>query len=237
MLVYILDDSKTDIVRIGTFLKKYAESLGVEEVERVAFESGENLIAYYKEKQEEPYLILLDIYMDGMNGIETAKKLRELGCQSRMIFATSSTDHMMDAFSVYADGYLTKPYSYETFVATIDRLKSRFVNESRSITLMIDRIDTTIKINDIVYVEASGHYVVIHLKDEELRSNCKISEIQEQLKDEKNIIAVGRSFLVNLIHVVEVEDGMMILDNDADVPIPVRIKKQIEEVFNEYKYQ
>ena len=61
MLVYILDDSKTDLVRTGSFLKKYAESLGVDEMERIAFDSGDELISYYKERKEEPYLILLDI--------------------------------------------------------------------------------------------------------------------------------------------------------------------------------
>lgn len=237
MLVYILDDSKTDLVRTGSFLKKYAESLGVDEMERIAFDSGDKLISYYKERKEEPYLILLDIYMEGLNGIDTAKALREMGCQSRMIFITSSMEHMMDAFSVYADGYLKKPYSYEDFVSVLDRLKNRFLNEGKSINVVIDRIETSIKINDIVFIEANGHNVILHLNDEEIRINAKISDIQERLEDEPNVIPVGRSFLVNLVHVICIEDGMIVLDNDLDVPIPVRLKKQIEEQFNKYKYE
>ena len=236
MLVYILDDSKTDLVRIGTFLKKYANSLGVEEIERVAFDSGEKLIAYYEERKEEPYLIFLDIYMDGMNGMETAKKLRAMGCASRMIFATSSMEHMMDAFLVYADGYLKKPYSYEEFAGALNRLKNRFVNEGKSIKITVDRTEVSVRINDITYIEASGHSVIFHLKTDELRTNAKISDIQEQLAEEANIIPVGRSFLINIIHVSCVEDGMVVLDNDIDVPIPVRLKKQIEEQFNNYKF-
>lgn len=87
------------------------------------FESGRDFLSAAK---EEPFdLVFLDIYMDGENGVDTAKELRLFDQDCLLVFTTTSTDHALDGFRVRAFQYLVKPYSDRELEVLFDELMAR----------------------------------------------------------------------------------------------------------------
>jgi len=236
MIIYMLDDSKNDLLILRRFVEKYAKELAGVEFEIHAFLEGKEMVKLYEQAEEKPYLMFLDILMEGDTGIDIAKSLRAKGYDGRIIFATSSDKHMMDAFAVYADGYICKPFKYEDVKNAMDRMKVRFMNESRNIKVRSDRAELMVKVADIIYVESENHSVIIHLKDDELiKANNSLSEIAQMLANETNFTACGRSYFINFNYVDEVTKETFELSNGESILIPVRIRKQMQLDFNSYK--
>ena len=87
------------------------------------YENGETFLTSAKEC---PFtVVFLDIYMNGFNGIDTAKELRKSDTDCLLIFTTTSTDHALEGFQVRALHYLVKPYSENDISALADEILSR----------------------------------------------------------------------------------------------------------------
>lgn len=83
----------------------------------VSFSRGEELMTEFRRTACQPDLVFLDIYMDGKNGIDTARLLRDMGYTGGIIFTTSSTEHVMNSYEINALYYLQKPCDYRHFIS------------------------------------------------------------------------------------------------------------------------
>ena len=235
MKIYLLDDSRSDLVILESFLKKYIEEMGTKSLEVEVFSSPKAFFAAFESAEEKPYLVFMDILMGTEDGIDIAKRLRDMGSKVRLIFATSSEDYMMEAFEVYADGYLKKPFTYENFKRAMGRLEERFIDESKTIKVKTGRNETEVPLGGIYSIESCNHSILITTGEGEIKSQVTLGEIWEMVKNEKSFIQVGRSFVVNMFHVNEVTREEILLGNGTSVLIPVRIRKQIQDAFAEFK--
>ena len=99
----LVDDAAAERETAGRLFSSFAEEMHTE-FEVDMFDSGEAFLSAFV-----PYtydIVFMDIYMSGMNGIETARKMRESDSRSLLIFLTSSGEHMGQAFSVHAFDYM-----------------------------------------------------------------------------------------------------------------------------------
>ena len=87
------------------------------------FTSGEEILDGYRPYQYS--VIFLDIYMDGINGIDTAKKIRETDRDALLVFLTTSEDHMMSAWRIHAYEYILKPVKIEQVFLVMDDILER----------------------------------------------------------------------------------------------------------------
>ncbi len=230
MKVFLVDDSKIDLVKLQHFIEQYASELGIE-METSLFSTVDEFLEAYAAEEKKPYLIFMDIlYSEGSDGIAAATKMRELGGKSsRLIFTTSSQEYILDAFDVYADGYLTKPYRYEDFKRALARLESRFRNESRVITLKAVRQDIPLHVGQIMYVETADHKVDIHTEDDCITANMAMKDIDAMLDGENGFIHCGQSFIINMVHVKEVTRESITMNDGMQIVIPVRLRKAISD--------
>lgn len=112
------------------FQKKYSMRSRNVHADFFEYERGEDFL---KAAGKSPFTILfLDIYMNGINGIETAKKLRSFDKDCLLIFTTTSTDHALERFQVRATHYLVKPYTDKDLSALTEELLSRIPEPGRS---------------------------------------------------------------------------------------------------------
>ncbi len=88
---------------------------------------GDELLRVVREKH--PQVVFLDVDMPGKNGVECARAIRETDPDTVLIFATAHEDYMGDAFEVYAFDYLVKPFRTERVLATLQRVRARFLEE------------------------------------------------------------------------------------------------------------
>ena len=140
MKIFVLDDEKKSIAQMKACIKEYAEKMGVV-MEAHGFTDVDEFLLEYEQSEEKPYLVIIRVEMEQMSGIEVARLLREKGSSVRLIFMDISDKYAMDAFDVHADGYLTKPVTYQDFANTMKRFRARFAVESHTIQVRAERSD------------------------------------------------------------------------------------------------
>ena len=130
MWIYLCDDDPVDRFRTEYFLKQYAARRSFR-VQIQTFLSAAELLQAFQTAAEPPFLILLDILMSSLDGMAAAKQLRLSGYEGSIVFTTSSTEHALESYSVYADGFLAKPFTYDDFVFTMKRVEHSFPPDFR----------------------------------------------------------------------------------------------------------
>ena len=174
----------------------------------ITFTSGEQLVAAYQPLKYD--LLLTDIYMDGMNGIEAVSKIRKIDKNIPIAFVTSSLDFALESYRLFALKYIEKPYKKED-VEEILRLAMLQKNGK----------DRRIPFSQILYLEQHSHKLTVHLLDgssEEFYE--KLSNILEQLKDQP-FYNCHKSYAVNLNYVQNINSEVrcFVMENNDNVPI------------------
>lgn len=164
-------------------------------------------------------LIFLDIQMDGLSGMETARRLRSAGTCSYIIFVTILTEYVYDAFEVDASDYLLKPIDDKRFIRMMERICPCFLNRENKSLLVTSKGSTCkfILFHDIYYCEAVNHRIFIHAKDDIHICSIKIEELQCRLDD--RFFKCHRSYLINLDYVSGYQDGLAYLMNGERIPV------------------
>lgn len=136
------------------------------------FDNGLKLI---EQNIDEYDLIILDIHMNEISGLDIAQKIRRDNQHVKIIFITAYQQYWPEGYKVLASRYLLKPMSddqlYEELVEVFDEIeKSRmFIMATK------DKAMVKVRINEITYLEISGRKVLIHTKDEVYSSNHNLS--------------------------------------------------------------
>lgn len=233
MKIFILDDEKKSIEQMEACINEYAEKMGV--VMRVRkFSDAEAFLLEYDQSEEKPYLVIIRVEMKKMSGIEVARLLREKGSTVRLIFIDISDKYAMDAFDVHADGYLKKPVTYQDFANTMGRFRARFAVESHTIQVRAERSRVNLHTADILFAECVGHNVWIYSKEGDYKTPLTMGKLTELLQEEKGFLPCGRSYLVNMVYINQVENEVIVMNNGARIPIPVRIRKNVIEKYRDY---
>ena len=133
MHIALIDDDPAQAATLRTHLEK--ELIGVGDVaHRITdFPSGEDFLATFEKEKFD--LILLDIYMGGMNGAEAAYEIRKRDADVLLVFCTSSNEFASESFEVGARYYLRKPVTAEGIATMLHRLNLDDVEMNRAVTL------------------------------------------------------------------------------------------------------
>ncbi len=181
------------------------------------FLSGDALLAcvdYYD-------IIFLDIKMNGTNGMETAKKLRQKKDESSLIFVTSLKEYVFDAFDVGAVNYLLKPVDERKLVNTMDKIINRIVKSGNEFLLLqVGHEIKKLKLEEIFYAEVLGHKVFIYTKNGIESFNKKIEILESELNE--NFFRCHRSYIINFKYVRSYSQGFAVLTTDEEIPVAKR---------------
>ena len=185
------------------------------------------LLALHLLSMTEPVdLILLDIHMPGINGIELAEIIRSR--TDKLLFTTGHTKHAYDAFRVDGNGYLLKPFSLAQFIATINKLFSQSPNvgqdpEKQDHFLVKSKADNlrlvNIRFEDIVAVESKLNYVLVHTKDRNITTHITLKEIAKILLSRANFFQFHRSYIINETHIDSLDSNTIYLTNALKIKV------------------
>ncbi|MGN0221984.1 MAG: LytR/AlgR family response regulator transcription factor [Prevotella sp.] len=149
-----------------------------------------------------PDVVLLDIEMNGVSGLELAKRLPQECC---LIFTTAYAGYALDGFNVNALDFLHKPYFYERFCKAMQKAEQQLQmnrllkvasREQRQLMLKVDYRNVLVSVDTIVYIESIGNYVRLHLTDgSSVMSKRTLGSIRESLPEE-DFLQIHRSFVV-----------------------------------------
>ncbi|MEG0919234.1 MAG: LytTR family DNA-binding domain-containing protein [Anaerovoracaceae bacterium] len=199
MYIAICDDEKVCQDKIQHLLQQFMATKDIHYSIKCFF-SGEDLISACKNKEHFD-LIFLDIFLGDLDGIDTAKALRQLGISSELIFLTTSRDFAVESYQVSALSYLLKPLTTEAF----EPVMHSFFEKYRPVKLQIK--DCIFSISDLVFAESLDKKVVLHFLDDSTQIvPCKFEELNNMLNF-SNFLRCHRCYIVNLFHVKKIING------------------------------
>jgi len=225
--IAICDDEKVEIEYLTMLVNKWAAAnKHVAVIE--AFESAEALLFRYAENKSYD-ILLLDIEMGTMNGVELAQHIRRDNEAVQIVFITGFPDFIAEGYEVSALHYLMKPVSEAKLLSVLDKACKKRNKIERAMMLNITGESIRIPMSDILCVEAFGHSVVITTTTDRYDAKQSISEIQSLLGD--GFIRCHRSYIVGLKYIKRITKIEVILDNGKAIPLSRRSYDEVNQAF------
>lgn len=178
------------------------------------YENGEELL----QSNLEINLFFLDIKMNKLTGIETAKKIRQVNEKAIIIFITALKEYVFDAFDVRAFHYILKPISEEKLRSVLYSALLQLEGTGKFIIAKTISECTKIFTKDILYIEARLRKVVIHTNYDIIEYYNKLSDMEDDLK-EYNFFRCHKSYLVNLKYIKSYYNTSITLKNGENIYI------------------
>lgn len=224
--IAIVEDNKTEQEQLCELLRTYEKTHACP-MEICTFTDGAEILADYP---AEVALVLMDIEMKEVNGIETAKKIREFDKTVILVFLTNMVQYALAGYEVEALDFLVKPLDDYKLAWEMDRILKK-MEENRPFYLLTKDNYTTHRINadDIYYLETAQRKLIIHTASQEISCSMTMHEAEKQLGP-RHFFRIHTAFLVNMkyIHMVR-ENEIMV--GDAALPISRYRKKDFQTAF------
>ena len=154
-------------------------------------------------------LLLLDIQLDGDNGVELARFLREHKVSASIIYITDHPGFALDSFPTYPLEYLLKP----------DWDWQRRQDRKKRPVLRVG--GRTVPLDEIAYLETAGRKTAVHTREERIEYTVPLSKLKEEFQKQGFCLS-HFSYLVNLAHVARVERDALTLDTGEAIPVSRR---------------
>ena len=230
MKIAIVDDNEIDVELFLKLIREYGER-HQKTIYAIAFSGGEELL---KKIQKEKFsAVFLDIYMKGINGVETARKIREKDKDVRLIFTTTSEEYFAEGFEVEATHYLLKPLNTKKIEEVMQRLHIFFDEEETMLTLQSGSRQVKIPKNKILYIETIRNDIMICCKDNQIPVRCSISVATEMLQC-SNFLRCHRYSIVCLDAVEKVENDSFIMTDGRRILLRREGRKELKETYYRY---
>lgn len=231
MKIAIIDDEKYQFDILKDTCTEYGNNNNIK-IDTDYYEDGNVFLNHLDNNYS---ICFIDIYMSAINGIDLAKKLREINKDIVIVFVTTSSDFMAEAFSVHAFHYITKPYEKEKIFQVLTDSIAILPDVAHYIEVMCDKKRIRIKIKNLVSCESDGHYLLLTTSDnKQLRVRMTQSKFIDDTKNYNELIQINRGIIVNIDYIKEINNSDCILFNNMVFPIKVREKKSIENKINQY---
>lgn len=237
MRIALVDDNGPELAALAEMLKTELARMGQVDAEIAAFSSGEAFLAGWTAGAYD--LILLDIFLIGMDGVELARRIRQSDAKVLLVFCTSSNEFAAESYEVEARHYLCKPIKPEDVAAMLRRLHLEGVERRRTVTLPGGR---QVLLRSILYTEYYNHVVTLHLSaplgdgdGDTLRVRTSQAEMEDLLLVYDGFLAPNRGVIVNLFAVAHMSREDMVLRNGHIIHIARRKYKEVREAYNRFR--
>jgi DNA-binding LytR/AlgR family response regulator len=214
--IAICDDIPADRQRLISLIK--AENLYSE---CTPYESGELLLWDY-ENGSHFDILFLDIFMDGMSGVEVAKRIRLTNPYALLIFVSSSNEFYRESYDLYAFHYLIKPLTGNQLTPVLNRALIQLNQDADQVVrFSFNNNLHNVRCSQLLYLSSDKHIVNFHLIDGgTLKAYGKIDDFVTQLPV-NDFVRCHQSYIVNLKHVTGVTLGEFML---SAIKVPVSRK-------------
>ena len=222
--IAVVDDEKGIRDHLCELIRKQKQPGRVE-----SYATGEELLASGKRFD----IVFLDIRLEGINGIETARKLREKQDDMVLIFITGLREYVFDALDLYAFQYLLKPVDEKKFAEVLGRAEREAGRKREKQRIFLKTRNLTLDQADILYIESRGKKVEIHTvrKTEDIQIYAAMEELEGQLGE--GFYRCHRSYIVNMVYIAEYNSDSILLTNGNNVYLA---KKKYGEFVKAYMW-
>lgn len=217
MKVGICDDNRADASYVAGLVREWKDRVDVT-AELLTFPSAEALLFAWEENRDMD-ILLLDIEMGGMSGLELARRLRLLGAGTQIIFITGYMDYIAEGYDVEALHYLLKPVTAERLEQVLDRAVERIRTRERMLVLSLADGVVSLPLYEIRYLEVMRNYTTVHAK-EDYTVKKSLNELAGEL--DKGFYRIHRSYIVNLRSIRRITREQVTLKDGTALPLSRR---------------
>ena len=178
------------------------------------------------------HILLLDVMMEGLDGMELAAALRKLGDSTAIIFISSNREMALRGYEVSAARYLAKPLQTEQLREALLYCYKTFC-EKKEILLPTTKGQRRIPLSDILYVEAMERVTKLALTDRLEEVSMKFSDLSALLP-ERRFVLCHRSYLVNLEHIAYIRSRDLELTTGEVLPVSRYRVEDLQKQFVDY---
>ena len=229
MRIAIVEDDANVQQQLTAYIGKFYEE-DPARFKLSVFSDGDEILEDFRADYD---LILLDIQMKHLNGLETAEKIRQLDRDVYLVFVTNLANYAIKGYSVQAFDFILKPVNFmmlKQLLQRVDKLVS--ARQQRYLTLPTDLGLTRIDINRVYYVETEGHFLIIKTDQGEYRMRDTMKNMEAAL-EKYGFFRCNNCYLVNLKHVERV-DGSTLFVNGEELAISRPRYKAFMETLTKY---
>ena len=230
--IIILEDEKPQLDQLSGYLERYRT-----EHPEFAFtlETYDRGIALLDSYQRDADLLLLDIRVPDMTGLEVARRIRRVDGSVLIVFVTSLTQYALDGYSVQAFDYILKPVHYASFSAKLERMLRMLSHREPQFTLDLRTKESAWRVpaDSVIYIEVSAHDLLFHTSGETIKLWGTLSKYEKLLRA-VHFARPSTSFMVNLKYVRQIKKDEVVL-GDCSVPLSRSKRTEFLAALAQYK--
>lgn len=154
--------------------------------------------------EQSPDLVIMDIDMPRLNGIELGNIIREKLPFIEIVYVTSHSEYIKDAFNVYASDFIEKPYDIDRLNLTLKRISKKLNVTEETYEIKSQRIIRHLRVSEIICIEAFNRKTTIYTDTETIEADYSLKGLLTLLNS-KYLYKSARSFCINLLKVDSVK--------------------------------
>ena len=228
-LIAVVEDSPADAQTAQSYLDRYAAEHNVTFEIKLFTDSAAFLAGYLPVYD----LVMMDISLPGLSGLEAAARLRRMDQSVTLVFVTSLARYASKGYEVDATDFLVKPVTYPNFEAKLRRALTRCTHfADRQYVIPLSDGIYRIALSRIKYIETDGHTLIYHTTEGNIPSPGLLKDVEKGL-DPRQFVRCNRCYLVNLAYAKVIREHTLIIDGD-ELQISRPKRKAFLAALNDY---
>lgn len=228
--IAICDDVTEDASYIESLVREWAAASG-NVVNVDIFPSAEAFWFQYEVNQSFD-ILMLDVEMGAMNGVELAKRVRSGNEDVQIVFITGFPDYIAEGYEVSALHYLMKPVFQDKIGEVLDKAVRNLRRNERSLMVLQNGAMLRLPVSGVFYVEAFAHTTRVVTQESSYDLQKSITEMEKMLVGD--FVRCHRSYLVNLSHIRKITKSAVLLDDGQELPLSRSQYQRVNQEFIAY---
>lgn len=230
MRIAVVEDDQRSRELLVEHVQRFAEGTG-REFEVSTFTDGREILHRYRPIYD---IVLLDIEMQHVDGMTTAKRIREVDQDVVLVFITNSPQYAVLGYQVAALSYLLKPVTYGAFSEELERCVAQVDKRERGYLMLTTGSEQhRVDVSTIVYIESIKHRLIVHTTEREYGLVGSLRSFEDELQG-KDFFRSNNCYLVNLRHVMGVQRSVCTMRGGDELQISRPRKKAFLEALSDY---
>lgn len=232
--IAVCDDLEEERLSLIRMIRNWGKSRG-RTVRITPFSSGDELL----DACQRPgiyHILFLDVFMPGLTGVDTARRLRAAGRNMAIIYATSSVDYGVESFETQASDYLVKPFRESDVANALDWCLEHLPEPLRTLSVNSEGEWQELTLDSIQYIEVLNHHCHIHTLRRTVVVRRGLDDLEAAIAN-GDFLRCHRSYLVNMNHVQSVGESDFRMTDGTLVPVSSTNRVKIRNAFIDWTYR
>ena len=234
MKIALVDDEITQLQLLRNLISTELHTLVPNTSHKIdGFRSGQSFFEHWTPGSYD--VVILDIFMGSMLGVDVAKRIRETDTNVKLVFCSRSNEFAAESYMVNAQYYLLKPATQGSVSTMLRRLNLELIQLGQTVTLPDGH---PITLRKLLYTEYYNHVVTLYFKGgDSYRIRANHAQIEELLCDSGYVYSPSKGILVNFHEIISLTDDGFVLSDGTTIPISRRRSKEIQSTYTKFRFQ